>query len=70
MLFFALNASADLGRAVAEVGGFSVASHEEREFAGGEHKARPLQSVRGKDVYVLHSLYGDCLLYTSPSPRD
>lgn len=59
MLFFALNASADLGRAVAEVGGFSVASHEEREFAGGEHKARPLQSVRGKDVYVLHSLYGE-----------
>lgn len=59
MLFFALNASADLGRAVAEAGRFPVAYHEEREFAGGEHKARPLQSVRGKDVYVLHSLHGE-----------
>ncbi len=59
MLFFALNASADLGRAVAEAGRFPVADHEEREFAGGEHKARPLQSVRGKDVYVLHSLHGE-----------
>jgi ribose-phosphate pyrophosphokinase len=33
--------------------------HEERDFEDGEHKARPLASVRGRDVYVLHSLYGD-----------
>ena len=26
--------------------------HEEREFEDGEHKARPLTSVRGKDVFV------------------
>ncbi|MGB5560233.1 MAG: ribose-phosphate pyrophosphokinase-like domain-containing protein, partial [Paracoccaceae bacterium] len=58
MLFFALNTSADLGHAVADAGGFALASHEEREFEGGEHKTRPLQSVRGKDVYVLQSLHG------------
>jgi ribose-phosphate pyrophosphokinase len=33
--------------------------HEEREFEDGEHKARPLESVRGRDVYVIQSLYGD-----------
>ncbi len=58
MLFFALGGSDDLGRAVATAGGFPVSLHEEREFNGGEHKTRPLTSVRGKDVYVLHSLNG------------
>ncbi len=33
--------------------------HEERDFEDGEHKLRPLQSVRGRDVYVVESLYGD-----------
>ncbi|HSG56550.1 MAG TPA: ribose-phosphate pyrophosphokinase-like domain-containing protein, partial [Paracoccaceae bacterium] len=59
MLFFALNRSRDLGQAVAAAGGFPVAEHEEREFDGGEHKSRPLVSVRGKDVYVLLSLNGE-----------
>ena len=27
-------------------------SHEEREFEDGEHKARPLDTVMGRDVYV------------------
>lgn len=36
-----------------------MAEHEEREFEDGEHKARPLVSVRGQDVYVIQSLYGD-----------
>ena len=35
------------------------ARHEEREFEDGEHKIRPLESVRGRDVYLLQSLYGD-----------
>ncbi len=38
--------------------GISLDLHEERDFAGGEHKSRPLESVRGRDVYVLHSLNG------------
>jgi ribose-phosphate pyrophosphokinase len=58
MLFFALDGSKSLGRAVAAAGGFDLAPHEEREFGGGEHKARPLVDVRGHDVYVLHSLEG------------
>jgi ribose-phosphate pyrophosphokinase len=56
MLFFALKGSERLGSRVAAAGGFPVALHEEREFDGGEHKARPLVSVMGQDVYVLHSL--------------
>jgi len=59
MLLFALNTSAKLGHAVADAAGIQLAPHEEREFAGGEHKTRPLQSVRGMDVYVLQSLNGD-----------
>lgn len=59
MLFFALNGSDRLGRQVARIGGFDIARHEEREFDGGEHKARPLVDVRGQDVFVLHSLNGD-----------
>ncbi|NII11086.1 ribose-phosphate diphosphokinase [Oleiagrimonas sp. C23AA] len=34
---------------------------ETRPFEGGEHKMRPLDPVRGDDVYVLHSLHGDGL---------
>jgi ribose-phosphate pyrophosphokinase len=56
---FALNASRRLGANVAECLHVPLASHEEREFEDGEHKARPLESVRGRDVYVLQSLYGD-----------
>ena len=32
---------------------------EEREYEGGEHKTRPLVSVRGRDVFVVQSLSGD-----------
>ena len=56
---FGLNASRDLGERVARALGSPLAPHEEREFEDGEHKARPLESVRGRDVYVLVSLYGD-----------
>lgn len=56
---FALNASREFGQRVAATLGMSLAAHEEREFEDGEHKARPLESVRGRDVYVVHSLYGD-----------
>ncbi|MHB8759603.1 MAG: ribose-phosphate diphosphokinase, partial [Thiobacillus sp.] len=39
--------------------GQPLAEHEEREFEDGEHKARPLESVRGRDVYVVQSLHGE-----------
>ncbi|HXQ41510.1 MAG TPA: ribose-phosphate pyrophosphokinase [Candidatus Udaeobacter sp.] len=56
---FALDASRGFGTRVAERLGIALASHEEREFEGGEHKARPLVNVRGRDVYVVQSLDGD-----------
>ncbi len=55
---FALNGSEELGAALAAALGQPLAAHEEREFEDGEHKARPLESVRGADVFVLHALHG------------
>lgn len=55
---FALDASAALGRAIAEALGAPLANHEERDFEDGEHKARPLDAVDGADVYVVQSLPG------------
>jgi ribose-phosphate pyrophosphokinase len=55
---FALNATRELGAGVASRLGLDLSPHEEREFEDGEHKARPLVSVRARDVYVLQSLHG------------
>jgi len=57
-LLFALNATKDLGTAIADRLGLEPAAHEEREFEDGEHKARPLDSVRGANVFVIQSLHG------------
>ncbi len=59
MKLFALNASAGLGQRIADKLGKPLEPHEEREFAHGEHKARPLTDVWGEDVYVVASLHGD-----------
>ncbi len=56
---FALNSSRDFGEKVCAHLGTSLSAHEEREFEDGEHKARPLESVRQKDVFVIQSLYSD-----------
>ena len=58
-LIFAPQASAAFGARVAAVAGTTLAPMEEREFEGGEHKTRPLVSVRGANVYVVQSLSGD-----------
>jgi len=58
MRVFALNGTGELGATVAAKLGRTLDPHEEREFEEGEHKARPLVSVRGRDVFVLHSLAG------------
>ena len=57
--FFALQGSRELAERVAGRLEIALAPHEERGFEDGEHKARPLQDVRGHDVFVLHSLHGD-----------
>jgi ribose-phosphate pyrophosphokinase len=56
---FALDSSRIYGERVAQRLGIRLAEHEEREFEWGHHKSRPLQSVRGRDVYVVQSLHGD-----------
>ncbi|MBD8892681.1 ribose-phosphate diphosphokinase [Roseibium litorale] len=58
MRIFAMHGSELLGKSVANASEADLAAHEEREFTGGEHKARPLVSVRGEAVYVIHSLNG------------
>jgi ribose-phosphate pyrophosphokinase len=56
---FAPNASREFGESVARSAGVTLSLHEEREFEDGEHKIRPLENVRDRDVFVIHSLYSD-----------
>lgn len=65
-LLFALDSSHAFGQQVAQRLGVALGEHEEREFDDGEHQVRPLAGVRGRDVYVIQSQYGDARL----SPAD
>jgi ribose-phosphate pyrophosphokinase len=56
---FALRSGRRCGERVAGRLGMALADHEELDFEWGQHKARPLVSVRGRDVYVVLSLHGD-----------
>ncbi|KVA14309.1 ribose-phosphate pyrophosphokinase [Burkholderia ubonensis] len=56
---FAFSTSRPFGERVAAHLGVALAPHEERPFEDGEHKTRPLVSVRGHDVYVVQSLHGE-----------
>ncbi|MFN7085695.1 MAG: ribose-phosphate diphosphokinase [Burkholderiales bacterium] len=56
---FALEESRGFGERVAAGVGIALARHEERQFEDGEHKTRALDNVRGKDVFVIQSLYGE-----------
>ncbi len=59
LTIFALEGSRPFGERVASHLAATLAPHEERSFEDGEHKARPLQDVRGHDAFVVHSLHGD-----------
>lgn len=63
---FSPRTSEGLASAVAEQLGTALSPLEQRDFEDGEYKLRPLTSVRGGDVYVLHSLAGT----TALSPDD
>ncbi|MFZ5791697.1 MAG: ribose-phosphate diphosphokinase [Pseudomonadota bacterium] len=65
-VLFALGASREFGERIGRALGVAPSPHEERDFEDGEHKARPLVNVRNRDVYVVHSLYGD----PQQSPND
>jgi ribose-phosphate pyrophosphokinase len=66
MLMFSLDTDSSLAQALASQLGVPLAPHEHRVFEDGEHKLRPLVDPRGRDAYVLHSLYGEPLC----SPQD
>lgn len=56
---FSLDTGGEYADKVARELGLALSPHEEREFEDGEHKIRPLISVRGSDVYVVQSLFAD-----------
>ncbi len=58
-MLFSIEANRRFADSVSEALGVPLAPHEEREFEDGEHKTRSLASVRGRDVFVVQSLYGD-----------
>ncbi|MET4701660.1 ribose-phosphate pyrophosphokinase [Constrictibacter sp. MBR-5] len=58
-LLFSLQPHTQYGEKIAAALGIALCDYEDRRFEDGEHKARPLVSVRGRDVYVLQSLYGE-----------
>jgi ribose-phosphate pyrophosphokinase len=53
------HAARPFGEHVAKAIGLPLSDHEERDFEDGEHKTRPLISVRDRDVYVIQDLHGD-----------
>ena len=58
-MLFALEAARDYGERLAAALRLPLSRHEEREFADGEHKSRPLDPVASRRVCIVHSLYGD-----------
>jgi len=56
---FSLNSGKQYAEDVARDLEMHVTSHEEREFEDGEHKIRSLESIRGKEIYIIQSLFSD-----------
>lgn len=56
---FALSESRALGEGIAAALDLPLSAHEERDFEDGEHKTRPVENVRGCDVFVIQSLYSE-----------
>ena len=51
-----LSESQALANAIAQHAGLALLPIEERTFEGGEFKLRPLESVRGRELFVIQSL--------------
>ncbi len=56
---FALSESRAFGQAVAAALDTELQNHHEQTFADGEHEVRPEVNVRGRDTFVVQSLYAD-----------
>lgn len=54
-LLLLMNSSQEYGERVAARVAEQIIPHEEREFEDGEHKIRPLASVRNRNVFVIGS---------------
>ena len=59
LMVFSTGAGRALGARVCQELDIVPARFEERIFEDGEHKTRPLESVRGRDVYLVESLYAE-----------
>ncbi|QXX73331.1 ribose-phosphate pyrophosphokinase [Methylovirgula sp. HY1] len=57
-MIFALKGAQALGEKIAAALALPLAPYEERSFEDGEHKLRPLTSVRRRHVFILDSLSG------------
>ena len=58
-LVFALGSSRGYGERVAGGLGLSLSRHEERQFGDGERRLRPGVDVRGREVFVIATLYDE-----------
>lgn len=56
---FAPSESAEFGRAVAAALDTTLDAHHEQTFSDGEHEMRSEVNVRGRDVFVIQSLYAE-----------
>lgn len=56
---FAIDGTREFGAQVAARLGLDLCPHEEKTFEDGEHTIRSLVNVRGRDVFVIHSLHSD-----------
>jgi ribose-phosphate pyrophosphokinase len=65
-IVFALGSSRDYGARVAGGLGLALSDYEERQFADGERKLRPLVEVCGQEVFVVAALHDE----PGHSPRD
>lgn len=65
-LIYAPQASESFAQSIASHLDLELSPLTERNFEDGEHKARPEQNVRGRDVYIVQSLHGDA----TQSPND
>ncbi|MCU0904135.1 MAG: ribose-phosphate diphosphokinase [Tabrizicola sp.] len=57
MQIFDLTPLHPLGRDIAHAAGYPLAALEARSFSGGQHKMRPLESVQGRDVFVVSLMH-------------
>jgi len=56
---FALSESQAFGTAIASALDTELDAHYEQTFTDGEHEVRPEVNVRGRDAFVVQSLYAD-----------